>query len=330
MTIPPAPTYCITLDGEDITPRFNPRLQQLTLTDNRDGEADQLDITLTDHDGALAIPRKGVRLTLALGFKDGELVDKGAFIVDEVEHSGPPDVLTIRARSAELTQQFRRRRDESWHGKTLGNIIETIASRNNLKPSIDGGLAEQVINHIDQTSESDIAFVMRLGRRFDAVATVKNGTLLFLKISNTVTSQGNTLPMLTIARSETQNHRYNAADRDSYTGVRAFYDDKNTASRHSVTEGSEENPKELATLYADAKEAQDAAQSEFQQMERQTAILSLTLATGRPDLMTQTPVTVQGFKDEINAVTWLAVKVSHSLSAGSGLITSVELEKMGD
>lgn len=322
----PKPSYKITLDGEDITPRFNPLLQQLTLNESRSEKADQLDITLDDSSGLVAIPRKGIRLTLALGFADGELVDKGAYIVDEVEHSGPPDVITIRARSAELTDQLRRRRDESWHAQSLGNIVKTIASRNNLTARIDDELAAQAIDHIDQTGESDIAFITRLGRRFDAVATVKNDTLIFLQINNTKTSSGETLPVVEIHRNETQSHRYTSADRDSYTGVRAYYENTSAASKASVLMGDEVNPKELPSVYADHKEAQDAAESEYKQMKRKASELSLMLATGKPDLMPQTPVQVHGFKDEMNAATWLVMKVTHSLN-DSGLITSAELEK---
>jgi len=32
------------------------------------------------------------------------VIDKGSFTVDEVEHAGAPDVLTIRARSASMTK----------------------------------------------------------------------------------------------------------------------------------------------------------------------------------------------------------------------------------
>jgi len=48
----PRPGYRIVLDGQDITPRINGRLQKLSLTDSRGDEADQLDLTLTDHDGS--------------------------------------------------------------------------------------------------------------------------------------------------------------------------------------------------------------------------------------------------------------------------------------
>lgn len=323
----PAPTYRLTIDGRDITPKVDARLEQLTLSEARSEEADQLDLVLLDLDGRLALPRKGITLNLALGFDATALIEKGTFIVDEVSHSGPPDRVTIRARSAELTSSLRRRRDQSWHAQTLGSIVQTIAARNGLTPSMDSTLAAQSIGHIDQSGESDIAFITRLGRNFDAVATVKHGRLIFLNINNTTTAAGTTLPVVNIRRSETQNHTYTAADRDSYSGVRALYANLNAAAQQSVTAGSESgNMKELPDLFANREEAQKAATAEWQRIERGTAALSLTLATGRPELMPQSLVQVSGFKSDINSIQWLAVKVSHTLSPGAGLITSLELE----
>lgn len=100
----PQPLWRITLAGEDITQRIQPRLMQLTLTDNRGMEADQLDLTLDDSDGRLDIPTRGASIHLSLGWSDTGLIDKGSYTVDEVEHSGTPDQLTIRARSADLRE----------------------------------------------------------------------------------------------------------------------------------------------------------------------------------------------------------------------------------
>lgn len=55
----PVPAYRITVDGNDIAMRIAPRLMSLQLTYNRGLEADQLSITLSDHDGLLTIPPRG-------------------------------------------------------------------------------------------------------------------------------------------------------------------------------------------------------------------------------------------------------------------------------
>ena len=93
-----APDYQMTVDGKDITPMVDARLISLELSDGRGDEADQLSITLDDSDGKLAIPPQGAKITLLLGWVGQALVDKGEFEVDEIEHGGTPDQLTITAR----------------------------------------------------------------------------------------------------------------------------------------------------------------------------------------------------------------------------------------
>ncbi|CAM3059731.1 hypothetical protein PSAE105876_18835 [Pseudomonas aeruginosa] len=46
-------------------------------------EADQLSVTLSDHDGLLAIPPRGAMLHLWLGWSNSGLVDKGPYTIDE-------------------------------------------------------------------------------------------------------------------------------------------------------------------------------------------------------------------------------------------------------
>ena len=53
------PAFTLVVGGIDITLKIQDRLESLTLTDNRGLEADQLDITLDDHDNALALPSRG-------------------------------------------------------------------------------------------------------------------------------------------------------------------------------------------------------------------------------------------------------------------------------
>lgn len=322
------PAYQLTVDGRDITPTVDARLESLSLTEARGDDADTLDLTLSDHDGALALPPKGARITLALGWRGQPLVSKGNFVVDEVEHSGAPDVVTIRARAADLRADLRNRRDQSWHGQTLGAIVTTIARRNGLTPRIAPALASKAIAHVDQTNESDIAFVTRLARRFDAVATVKAGALLCLPVGSSTTASGQPLQPITITRSSGDGHRYNTTDRDSYTGVVAYWHDGKGAQRKSAVVGTRRNAKTLKDTHATQADALQAAQAEWQRLQRGAATLSLTLAMARPELGPQSPVTVSGFKPAMNSASWRVVRVSSRLDDG-GYTQAVEMELGG-
>jgi phage protein D len=59
-------------DGTDLADRIDPRLLELTLVEKRGGEADELSLTLHNHDGQLRAPEEGRYIRLALGWVSGE------------------------------------------------------------------------------------------------------------------------------------------------------------------------------------------------------------------------------------------------------------------
>ena len=240
----PKPIYWLSVDGTDITATVSGRLIDLTLTDNRGFEADQLDLRLDDTDGLLDLPPLGVKISVAIGWEDSGLVPKGSYTVDEVEHSGTPDTLSIRARSADLRSGLTTQRERSWHDVTLGDIVKTIADENDLTPLISPSLAVQHIAHIDQTNESGANLLTRLADQFDAISTVKDSKLIFMSAAGGVSASGRLLPTVNITRDVGDQHRFLAAERDSYSGVKALYHDVDGAVKGEVIWGKEENSAE--------------------------------------------------------------------------------------
>lgn len=322
----PVPAYRITVDGNDIAHLVSPRLMSLDLTDNRGIEADQLSITLSDHDGLLAIPPTGAVIRLWLGWSDTGLVDKGTYTVDETEHCGAPDVLTIRARSADLRKSLKTKRERSWSNTTLGDVLGDIALGNGLTTTIAGTLDGLPILQLDQANESDANLISRIGEEFDAVVTVKAGCLLCLPAGGGKTASGADLPHITLTRADGDQHRYLQADRDSYDGVRAYFYDVNSAEKLQAIAGGGENLKDLRHTYSDRQSALRAARAELNRLQRGSATLSYTLALGRPDLIPELTYSLEGVKPEIAEIIWYGGNVQHSLSAESGYTISLELE----
>lgn len=356
------PDFMLTVNSKDVTANIRDRLISLTLTDNRGFEADQLDVELDDADGQLAMPVRGAAVTLFLGWKGQALIGKGSFTVDEVEHHGAPDTMTIRARSADFRGSLNSRREVSYHETTLGDIVTQIAGRNKLKPMLADGFAGIAVAHIDQTQETDAKFLTRLATLFGAVAAVKAGRLLFIRPGNGVTISGKPIPQMTITRKDGDRHTFSIADRGAYSGVSASWlhtkDPKpkkvklqrktkvrqlraleHPAAKKSKTHvvkppeakegdylaGSEDNVFSLTTVYSSKATAMRAAKAKWEKLQRGVAEFSLTLAMGRADLYPETPVKVSGFKSVIDAQPWLISKVTHSLS-NNGYTTQLDFE----
>lgn len=337
------PDFRVLLDGQDLTTRISPRLESLQLIDARGFIVDTLDLTLTDHDGALSIPPRGAKLHLFLGWKEFSLEDKGTYIVDEVEHAGSPDKLTIRARSADLRSTITRKLECSYHdiNLTLGDIVRTIAARNGLEPRITPNLASIKVEHVDQVGESDAALLTRLGDENGAIATVKAGNLLFIRPGQATTASGLPLQPVTIERALGDQHHFIVADRGAFTAVRANYHDVKLAQRAFVQIGEEEeidgrdvetttqpsasNVKTLRHTYANKANAARAARVELDRIKRGMASFQITLAEGRADLFPELPVSVRGWKPEIDNPAWLITRATHRID-GQGFTTTLDLE----
>ncbi|BET62813.1 MULTISPECIES: phage late control D family protein [Yersinia pseudotuberculosis complex] len=345
------PDYSISVDGIDKTGGIKKRLMSLTLTDNRGFEADQLDIEFDDADGKVELPRRGAKIAVSLGWKGAALIDKGTFTVDEIEHSGAPDKLTVRARSADFRETLNIRRDQSYHKTTIGGIIKTVAERNKLAPTLNKTMSDLAVDHIDQTNESDGNFITRLAKQYGAIAAVKNGNLLFIRQGQAKTASGKPIPAMTIIRGLGDGHQFSMADRGAYTGVVANWLNTRTTEKPVVKVkrkrkrkattaakpkepeekqgeyliGTDENVLILRTTYASKNNAQRAAKSNWERLQRGAAKFSIQLAKGRADLYPEVPVKVTGFKKQIDEADWTLVTVTHSVS-DSGFTTALELE----
>ena len=324
----PKATFALTIAGREVSGRFRPRLSSATLTESRGEEADQLDLVLSDESGDLALPKKGVEITFALGWIRSArgLVDKGRFTVDEVEHSGAPDTLTIRARSADFTDDLRIRKDRSWRDATVRSVLQDVAGAHGLQLRVAPEFAGQSLPVLDQSRESDAALLSRLGRRFGAAATVKAGRLLFLPIGAGRTAAGDELPAFALTRADGDRHSFKAVQRDAYSGAEASWHDSGTGKRHLARAGTEGHRKRLRRVYGSEADAQRAAAAEHARMGREKATLSLTLALGRPDLYPEARGTVRGIRSEIADITWLVARATHALDGNGGLQTTLDLE----
>ncbi|TFB25514.1 phage late control D family protein [Lelliottia nimipressuralis] len=358
-----APDFMLKLDDRDITQNFSHRLISLTMTDKRGLEADQLDIQLDDSDGLLDLPARGATLSLWLGWTGTPLELKGNFTVDTIEFRGAPDTLTIRGCSADFRGKLNVRREQSWHDTTIGAIVNTIAQRNQLTASVAADLSSNAISHIDQSQETDAAFLTRLAERNGAFVSIKAGKVIFMKAGQAVTAGGTSIPLMMIERGDGDKHLFSVADRENYSGVTAKWlqtrDPKKQNTQLSIFRlpegqatqglphpdaaapfagaggkeqkpqemlvGSAENVFELTTVYASEEQALRAAEAKWRALQRGTVNFSIQLALGRADLFPETPVLVNGFKRVIDEQAWIISEVVHTLS-GSGYTTKLNLE----
>lgn len=339
----PIAIWKVVLDGKDLTDAIAPRLISLSIAEKRGDEADQLDLVMHDTDGLLDIPPKGAVLKVQMGWRQGSdlpvgLIDKGSFKVDEANWRGPPDQITIRARSVDMGDGWRVRRQRSFVGETVDTIIGAIATDNGLTPKVDAALGAKIITALGNGAKSDAALLRMLGKRFDAVATVKEATLIFAPIGSGKTASGSDIPSETIARRQTVDADYSRIDQNDRSGVTASYHDAKTGKQKTVkvvagAQGKDGKkagrPKKLRKVYASEEAAKQAVAAENSRLARAKAKCSIKLAYGRPDIFPERLIILEGFKAEIDASTWIVAECTHSMDGSGGLQSSLVLEGVG-
>ncbi|KAF0812818.1 hypothetical protein IGB42_02661 [Andreprevotia sp. IGB-42] len=223
-------------------------------------------------------------------------------------------------------------RERSFHGKTVGEIVQTLAKVAKLSPVVAPALARQVVDHIDQTNESDANFLTRLAGQFDAIATVKAGRLLFAPMGAGLSASGKPLPAVHITRQSGDSHNYNVANRDNYTGVCATYQNTKKGKKGEVIIGERSNLKTLRHVYATQKAAERAAKTNWNRIQRGVAEFGITLAIGRPELFPELPAAVAGFKPAIDSTSWIITKATHTLADRLGTVLEFEtrLDDLGE
>ncbi|OUY08718.1 contractile injection system protein, VgrG/Pvc8 family [Acinetobacter populi] len=320
--------YRIEVNGIDISQYLQNRLISLRINDHRGLVADSLDIELSDTDGQLDIPPEQAEIRAWIGWESTGLVFKGSYQVTGTSHSGPPDKISIAAEAADLSEGLRQKRERTWHMIALGDIITNIAIEYSLTPQIHDSLYDQEIAHIDQ-NESDANLITRLADEHDAIATVKNGYLLFMPRGAAQSASGLDLPVIYLHRRNGDSHSYRSGDgTDRIDGVKAFYYDTDKGLKKHVIVGIDEggNCKELRYTCRDKQSAELAANAEFNRSKRAAKSFSMTLARGNPNIIPEQQIIVEGFKPSINEIVWLGTTISHNLDANDGYTTDIECE----
>ncbi len=338
------PAWRVVVNGDDITDTLKPRLMSLRVNDRRGLEQDTVEVELSDTDNALRLPPRGAKMKVWMGWPD-EMVERGEFKIDEIEHSGPPDKMIIRGKSVDFRGSMLQLREQSYHETTLGGIFSQLAIRNSLQLIMSDDLRSEPVPHMDQQNESDAAFISRLALDHGLVPSIKSGRLLLLPVGTGKTASGKDIPVTIITKDMCSGHRFGVADREAYSGVIAFWQDDPAARKrsakakakaaaqgkknHEYMVGSTDNIKTLRHVYLSERSAKRAVAAEWDRLQRGVATLSLDLAKGIPGLIAETPINVRGFKEQIDSCGWVLMEVMDEIS-DAGYVCSLALEVRHD
>jgi phage protein D len=168
--------FKVIINQKDVTLDISNDLLEFTYKDKTGGEPDELDIVLDNssgkYRGSWSID-KGTTLSGEIGY-NGRVINCGTFKVDEVETSGPPSIVRVRSLATSYQSKLRSKRSTAHENKTLREILNTIASDNDLE--LDDG-SRYTQGRIDMKYESGLLYKSRaVLHKFIKEKDYKNGT----------------------------------------------------------------------------------------------------------------------------------------------------------
>ncbi len=328
----------LTIDGHDAAGAVAPYLKEFTFTDNVHGKADEVRLVLHNRDGKWSGPwklSKGMPVNVSIVCHDWEGPGKdlslpcGSFRIDEVELSGPPDTVNIKAVSSELTAKLRdTEKTRAWENSSLGGVAGQVAGENGLSLVYSGN--DHAFKRQDQRKESDLAFIYRMADERGMNCKVHDGKLILVDAER-AEAQGScmTLPKAGSQYSPKSYSFKEASSGTGYTDAETAYTDPSTGTTHTATAQATTVSEGQKTLTYQAREessgeAMRASRAQLHKANAKEKTASVE-CMGCPRLVAGRTVELTGFGDFGGK--YFIKTATHSLGGSQGYKTALELAK---
>lgn len=318
------PVFRVVADNRDITALINDRLLMLRTADKPGLESDEFELRIDDRDQTVALPSRGSKVDVSMGYAGGALVKLGSYTVDDVEVSGPPSTIVIRGKASDMRGTGKTTRSGSWENVPLQKIVSDIAGRNGWEPVCP---VQTKVPRVDQLGESDFNFITRLAGKHDCTAKVAEGKLLVMPRQGGKSASGKSLAVITITPGDVSRYQFRLADKTTHKAVQTKHQDKKSGELKVINLANDEAPTTLPPVHTDRHvypnktAAEHAAKARLAAFNRSTANVRLEMA-GRTDLFAERSINAQGFKSGLDGE-YLVDSVEQTFTA-SGWTTSVE------
>ncbi len=168
----------ISYEGVNISKDISADIKSFTYVDNLD-KGDELNITLYDKDNKWLnewFPLNGDKIEVTILFEKRQLY-AGSFQVDGRGFSYPPQIVSIKATSFDLSSNFKNsKRSFVFEYTTLKKVAEFIALDSSMQLIFE--CTDIPLNRVEQSEESNAAFIKRIAEENGASVKIINSSLV--------------------------------------------------------------------------------------------------------------------------------------------------------
>ncbi|AXH14384.1 phage tail protein [Malaciobacter mytili LMG 24559] len=253
------PIYKIEANGVDVTKQLNSETSEITFNDEAGIVSDEITLRV---EGLHKRPKRDDELKLWLGTKKTSLFYCGLFKVSRTPVSyGEENFLHITATAVDFSKNLKVKRSQTFEKCSIKQVCQIIATRHGL--TLKSDFDEIFILHLEQTMESDLHFLKRISQEYNALFSIKNNTLIFVKRVKEG-QKSNDLPRFYLSKTDINNIRIEPTNKTSYNSCKAVWRDIKSNSQKSLIVGDGEPIYMLRDAFESESDARAKAEAALQ------------------------------------------------------------------
>lgn len=235
----PQPIVELIYNGKDITKDVSQYLIRFTYNDKTEGASDEITMEFEDTEGLWKnswYPAKKDKIKARIGIA-GEWLECGTFEVDEIEFTGAPDVLNLKALAAGVSNAVRTKNSRAFEKQTLRQIVDKIAQANGL--TVDGSVPDVKFNNLRQYREHDLSFLRRVADDYGCMFSIRDKKITFTQLTEIETGASVT----EIDKTDLESYTLRDKSEGTYKSAQVKYHDpvKNKTVQHKQMASADPN-----------------------------------------------------------------------------------------
>jgi phage protein D len=326
--------YSISVDGTEVTRRFTPFLEALTLRLYDGGQSDTLELLLDDSRGRLRLPRVGASLSASLSWRGGGQALNFVGKTDEPRSRGGRDagrLLALTATGTDFLSAVKEKQQGHVDDSTFEQAAQKFGAKAHITVKVDRSLAGVHRDWWGIQNESFAAWGKRIAAEIGATFKLYGTRAVFVPRNGGASVSGRALATVTAEWGR------NLAEWDlAPTQSRPRFG-KAVVGLFNPKTGKFENV-EVATgdssapvAHIDVQRAPNYAQARARAAANAREIArgkggGWVLIDGDPAAQPQAPLVVSGVRPGIDG-TYRIASVTHTLTRAAGWLTECEVEE---
>ncbi len=324
-------------DGTNITKEIQGAFKSFSYADAISGEADTVSITMHDREEIWMgdwMPERGATLELTLeqeawqGAGDRTSLPLGLFEVDEIENSGPPNEIKLKAVSIPNNAEIRSvEKTRSWEKVQLSAIARDVAEGAGMELFYDAE-DDPTLERAEQSEESGLSFLLKLCRDAGLALKVSDGKVVIFDVRKYEEAE----PVLTVRKGESTILSFSAKSTINkiYKACHVKYKNskKDVYIEHTFTAPgrTEGMTLEVNEKVETLEEAEKLAKKRLREKNMEEISVSVTML-GSFSLLSGNTVKLERFHAYDGK--YMIVRATHDVGTG-GYITRMDLRKCLD